>query len=123
MAMDLISGIVIVTSVFLVSLSLAALFTGLATREAVRTGKDGAVGNVDGLEWLVTSRARVLYASLFVVYTLVMTEIFVISQQTTLAFLSFAAGAALVAVQFIAVPPHGASVKPSDQSGRDDWNR
>lgn len=123
MVMDLISGIVVTTSIFLLSLALAALFSGLASKEVVKTGKDGSLRNVDALEWLVYSRARVIFASLFVVYTVAMTDIFVIAQQPTLAFLNLAAGIGLVAVQFLAVSPRKPSDKAPDESGREDWNR
>ncbi|MCL5960222.1 MAG: hypothetical protein M1358_13080 [Chloroflexi bacterium] len=123
MVMDLISGIVVVSSVFLLSLALGALFLGMASRELVKSGKDGGLKNIDSLEWLVSSRSRVIFASLFIVYTVAMTDIFVIAQQPTLAFLNFAAGIALVGMQFVAVSKWNPVPKPADDSGRDDWKR
>lgn len=123
MVMDLISGIVVVSSTFLISLALAALFTGLASKEIVKTGKDGGVRNIDVLEWLVYSRARLIFASLFIVYAVAMTDIFVIAQQPTLAFLNLAAGIALVAMHLFAVSPRKTGQKVTDESGREDWNR
>jgi len=123
MVMDLISGIVVITSTFLVALALTALFTGLASKEIVKTGKDGGIGNVDVLEWLVYSRVRLIFASLFVVYAVAMTDVFVIAQQPTLAFLNLVAGIALVAVHLFAVAPRKVGKKVADESGREDWNR
>jgi hypothetical protein len=102
MSMDLIAGTIILTSVFLV-------VVGVTTLGAGRLGDD-MVSRSEGAR-----RRKLVLMTMLIVYFLGITNVFIITQQHTLAFLNIGVGIVLAGFQFFsgASPATESDVTPA----------
>ncbi|MBI2952993.1 MAG: hypothetical protein HYY30_01670 [Chloroflexi bacterium] len=110
MSMDIISGIVVATSMLMLAIALTGIF-------AVRMSRDD-VSNTKHQE--IFSRMRGMQGTLVVIYFVATTHLLLIAQQLSLALGNFVVGLALVVVQFIEPTIRGGRQSPGEQ---DNWRR
>lgn len=110
MAMDIISGMVVVTSVLILGIAL----TGIA---AVRSGREASTNES---QHEIFAGMRGIQGTLVVVYFVATTHLLLIAQQLSLALGNFVVGLILIVVQFVEPTIRGGR-RPSGD--RDDWRR
>jgi hypothetical protein len=115
--MDIISGVVVTTSVFLAAAALTSLFIAWRVGHSMKLEDGTFDADPRFLERLVESRARSVLTTLLIVYFVATTNLLVVAQQLGIALFNMAAGVILVVGMYLT----GVLWSGSDE--RDHWRR